>query len=340
MRAVIFLAVLLVSLITTDVAADEVQIVEEEDLLFYEEESPPKGEESAALQAFNKGIELFRRSEYEKAAHSFLEAHRLKPSWKLFFNIGQCYAATKRYGLAIEAFERYLGEGGDYVPEDRHATVLNELDNLRRVVGNVKIVGKKPGVKIFIDDVLRGETPLTKQILVTAGVEHSFVFVEDDKEILSINSSVNGGVTLELAIPVDEEEEEEEDEPAAQPVEDASRGIVEQDKGISPVGFGICLGATVVFAGTAVVMDVLVKNKYEEAEQNTLNPNLNDLKSEGKSIQTVGYVAFGLAIAAGITTGILIPFTDFGRDENDDVALSMNPWGDEHGGGLSVQGRF
>jgi Tetratricopeptide repeat len=347
MKTASFLLVSIVAVVSTPVAADENQGPEVQTI---EEESISSGAESEAKAAFTKGINLFHEKQYDDAAEAFSQAYKSEPTWKLFFNIGQCYAATKKYGLAIEAFERYLGEGGDDISDERRTKVLNELDQFRRMVGNVKIVGRKPGVDVVIDGVPRGVTPLSKNILVTAGVEHTFVFFEDGVEVLTVKDSVNGGVTLELTIPGEEVE--------ARPVEPVDgeprpeqqviliesqrepQPVAEQDNGISPAGFGVFLGVTVLFAGTAVLMEVLVGKKYEDAEEEPPGKGLTDMQDAGKAMQAVGYAAIGLAAAAGITTAILIPFTDFGGSNNDDVAFSMNPWGDENGGGLSIKGRF
>ena len=53
-----------------------------------------------------------------EAVRAFRSANEINPSWKIEFNIGQCEAALKRYGLAMEAFEKYLALGGDEVPTD------------------------------------------------------------------------------------------------------------------------------------------------------------------------------------------------------------------------------
>ena len=76
-------------------------------------------DERKAREAFQRGAEFYGQAQYAKAAEAFREAYRLRPSWRLFFNIGQCSAAAKEYGLALEAFESYLSEGGDEVPVEK-----------------------------------------------------------------------------------------------------------------------------------------------------------------------------------------------------------------------------
>ena len=170
---------------------------------------------SSAAEAFSKGVELFNAEKHEEAVSAFRRAYELKPSWKLHYNIGQCEAALTRYGLAIEAFEAYLGEGGDKVPVDRRDEVLSELDRMRKMVGAVKVKGPE-GVEIYIDDLLRGKTPINSSILVTAGVPHKIAFKKGGAEITTMRETIRGGETMDLEIP-DHEAEEEATPPPPEP---------------------------------------------------------------------------------------------------------------------------
>ena len=57
-------------------------------------------------------IWLYGDKKFKEAADAFRLANHLRRSWKLLYNIGQCEAAAKRYGMALDAFERYVAEGG------------------------------------------------------------------------------------------------------------------------------------------------------------------------------------------------------------------------------------
>jgi tetratricopeptide (TPR) repeat protein len=72
-----------------------------------------------AMAFFKKGIDLFNAEKYEDAASAFRRAYELKPNWKLNYNIGQSEAAAKRLGLALQAFEAYLSQGGDDISTER-----------------------------------------------------------------------------------------------------------------------------------------------------------------------------------------------------------------------------
>ena len=95
-------------------------------------------DEDEAMTFFKKGIDLFNSESYEEAAEAFRKAYELKPNWKLNYNIGQSEAAAKRLGLALQAFEAYLSQGGDDIPTERRDEVLKEVERLRKMVGAVE----------------------------------------------------------------------------------------------------------------------------------------------------------------------------------------------------------
>ncbi len=158
-----------------------------------------KQDEQRATAAFQKGIDLYKKGNMEGAVKEFRRADALKPSWRLQYNIGQCEAALRRYGLAIEAFEQYLGQGGDEVPKDRQDEVLKELDRMRRMVGTVVVKGQ-PGVDIYVDIIKHGNTANKPSFQITAGIEHEISFYKEGKKLGSVNLVVSGGQVLEVPV--------------------------------------------------------------------------------------------------------------------------------------------
>ncbi|MCP4599865.1 MAG: tetratricopeptide repeat protein [Proteobacteria bacterium] len=321
-----------------------------------------------AVALFNDGVSAFNDQNYQEAVDAFRKANSINPSWKLRFNIGQCEAALKRYGLAIEEFELYLGEGGDEIPQERQDEVLAELDRMRRMVGYIRVRGEA-GVDVFVDSINRGRTPMNKTILVTAGVKHWIWLVKDGSKILTAHESISGGETMELSVPgtteaaapsalpalpfeptVEIESEEPIEDPVEDPIEDAAPA--EKKRGISPILFWVGAGATVVFGGVTLGMGIATNSKWEEAEKetrdyenhpwNTPEPNIQSIRDTGRTFQILGYVAMGLTGAALIATVVAIPLTNWSGDEtSEDLALSLLPWvGNHESGGLAMSGRF
>jgi tetratricopeptide (TPR) repeat protein len=292
-------------------------------------------DEAQARELFKQGVDQYDQQEYEDALEAFEKADELNPSWKIAFNIGQCQAALKRYGLAIEAFERYLAEGGDDVPSERRTKVLDELSQFRKMVGGVLVKGEDD-VVVVIDDIVRGTTPMNQPILVTAGVQHRIELVKQEEVLKTVSETVRGESTLEIevggeesaaAVPVPTEDGDDGDQPAQPEVEEG---------GLSPAWFWVGLGATAAFAGGAVGMNFAVKNLKDKDSGVVYEEDYD----KAKALRATGLTFFSLAIAAGVTTGVLAIFTDWGGDDESPAELQVGAFGTGEGAGLSLQGSF
>ncbi len=158
-----------------------------------------RAEESAnaALAKFDEGVSLFNGGKFQAAAETFREAYNMRPSWKLLFNIGQSEAAAKRYGLALEAFEQFLAEGGDEITEDRRDEVLAEVVRLRKMVGYLKIEAAHD-TAIFIDDLKRGTAPMNNLLPISAGINHTVRGELNNEVVFSDSYKVFGSQTMEV----------------------------------------------------------------------------------------------------------------------------------------------
>lgn len=289
-------------------------------------------DEAQARIWFQQGAERYDERKFEEALHAFQQADRLNPSWKIAFNIGQCQAALKRYGLAIEAFERYLAEGGDEVPDDRRSKVLDELSQFRKMVGGVMVKGED-GVVVVIDGIPRGSTPMNQPILVTAGVPHHVELFKQEALLRAVRDTVRGESTLEIDLA-------EESAPAPAPVVDTGgpgqpAPPPEVDEGgVSPVWFWVGLGATVVFASGAVASNFAVEKKKKDGLETK-----GELES-AETVQALGITSLALAGAAGITTCVLAIFTDWDGDEEQPADIQVGAFGTGDGAGLVLEGSF
>jgi tetratricopeptide (TPR) repeat protein len=308
--------------------------------------TPGFAEGDEAKAAFENGKALFKQEKFDDAARAFREAYRIKPTWKLHYNIGQCEAAQKHYDLALEAFEAYLAEGGDEVEAARQDEVLAEVQRLRAMVGVVEIQGQK-GDAVRVNGQDRGELPDAGRLKVSMGT----VKVEVRRAsavVLERELKLSGGETATLVVeaskekpaatpqpapvaPPTEATPEPEPEPSAAPTQDKATGL-------DPVWFWVGLGATAAFGATAVGLDFGVGSKWDEA---TKSPSDQALKDQGKAMQISEYAFIGLAGAAAITTAVLAGFTDFGGDgESSAASVSAAPWSDGDRAGVAIEGRF
>lgn len=123
-----------------------------------------------ARERFDRGIQLFDAGDYEPALVEFLRAHEIAPNYVVLLNIAHAYHRLGRPAQAVDAFERYLAEGGERVHATRRAEVLRELDALRPRVGEIVVNVTRPALAVvYLDDIEVGHTPLDAPLRVGAG---------------------------------------------------------------------------------------------------------------------------------------------------------------------------
>lgn len=118
---------------------------------------------------FQRGIGLYKESNYSAALSEFKAAHAALPSWEVLFNIGLCQRRLFQYGQAISSFSRYLAEGGAKVPKDRRAAVDQELQQIRALTAPVAVIVKGAPATVLVDGEPVGTTPLTEMVLLGPG---------------------------------------------------------------------------------------------------------------------------------------------------------------------------
>ncbi|MBN2718689.1 MAG: hypothetical protein JXX14_22780 [Deltaproteobacteria bacterium] len=126
-------------------------------------------QDADARAAFAKGTEAYRNLSFSQALLYFEEAYRLRPSYKIQYNIAQTYIELSRPHLALAAFERYLSDGRGQLDEARRDEVVIEIRKLRQVVGEIVVTGKT-GTECRIDDEHVGFLPLDRAIRLETGL--------------------------------------------------------------------------------------------------------------------------------------------------------------------------
>jgi len=312
-----------------------------------------------AKQLFDNGIRMFESGQYQVAADSFREAYKVRPSWKIFYNIGQTESAAGRYGLALESFQQYLAQGKDDVPGDRKDYVLNEIRRLRDLVGDLEVEAPDSSV-IYVDGVERGTLPLLAPILVEAGVEHDVIVVasdgkwtrklkvwsgksvrlkceDKDKQALAKQPPTPMAVSKPKSSPSPEPPISGTSPREGEGVEGASGEPKAESRGLDPLYVWIGLGATGAFGVCALGIDLGVEAKLRDYKK---HPS-RSLKNEGEALQPAGIAFFALTGAALVTTGILAIFTDWeslgGETKS---AVSIAPFASADQTGVGVAGRF
>src|SRR5438876_6791259 len=83
--------------------------------------TPSQATMDEAAAHFRRGVDLFKEADFRGALIEFRRANQLAPSFRVLYNIGQCYLELQDYGGALRSFQAYLSEGGKGIPRDRRS---------------------------------------------------------------------------------------------------------------------------------------------------------------------------------------------------------------------------
>lgn len=290
---------------------------------------------------FNAGVSFLQDPDgarYEEAYLEFKAAYADSPSWKILGNLGITALKLERDGEAIEAFRKYLAEGGSDLDPEEQAQVKRDLATLEassaRVVlelpqGAVVLDERFPTTGAAIRNSYRAETgklelgvrPGRHKLTATLDGKNSAWDVElQPKEEQSHTFSFEAGVVEVSAAP-----------------KSSGNGL----RTASFVAFGV--GA--VGAGVGTYFALQAADKYEQG--NALCPSSGtctlttanakrrkDLGDEGdsaKTISLVGFIAGGVGVVGGVT---LLLLSGSKKSEQAHVLPYLGP------SELGVMGRF
>jgi hypothetical protein len=199
-----------------------------------------------ARAAFQEGLDAFGEGRYPAARAAFARAYALSPSWKLLYNLGQCEAALKEYGLSLTHFERYLSEGGDNVNAERRDEVLAEVERLRKMVGSLEVTAPA-GAVVLVDGIERGTAPLPGRIRVAASVEHELVVRKGARVLLERTVLIGGGEHLTFEATADAAAgQADEPPPAPEPEQPEARS------GVATAGWVVLGAGAALLAGGGI----------------------------------------------------------------------------------------
>ncbi len=294
--------------------------------------------DAKAEATFKEGIEHFKRARYDAAAAAFQRANTLKPNWKIQYNIGQSEAAAKRYGLALQSFEKYMAEGGDDIPKIRQAEVIAEILRLRVLVGSLEINAPE-GAMVTVDGIERGRTPLTGLLLVAAGVDHRVVVKHLDKILLDRAVNVSGSRSVVFTV-------EEAAEPAAQEKESIAPplGDVEEISPLKTSGWVLLgVGAAALVGG--VITGAMTASKANELEDKCPKQQCSttkdlELKDSVDTLALTTDVLLPLGGAIAVTGVVLLIVGYKNPEAQEQRALSIMPRFSAGSGGVVLEGRF
>jgi hypothetical protein len=302
-----------------------------------------------AKDLYSKGVALFEQLKFQEASVAFRKAYELRPTWKIQYNIGQCEASAKRYGLAVEAFEAYLVGGGDEVPVDRRDYVVEEIRRLQTLVGRLDVAAPE-GVEVVVDGEVRAKTPLTGPVRVAVG-NHEVALKRGDETLLTKTVNIAGDMTTTVRLS-DESPEgaetappEPETGPGPEPAPQAEPAPTPETSAGKPLvtaGWaGIGTGLAVVVAGAVTGALALGKsNDLEDRcpDKQSCPASNRDLKTSADTLSLTTNVLLPLGGVVAATGLVLVILGK--KQQKTERALSLRPGGGPGGGGVLVEGRF
>ncbi len=294
-----------------------------------------------ARQHFRAGVSFLQDPDgarYEEAYREFKAAYAASPSWKILGNLGLSAMKLERDGEAVDAFEKYLAEGGEQLDPTERAQVERDLATVRTGLVTLTIL-TVPARASLVDQRVpnRGDTVLNKY---DAG---------EGPTVLRVRSGLHR-ITARLA--GYEEQTWEVDAAAGSSASHTfelrkvvlapanSSGSAAPAERPTPTSVYVGMAATGALAAGAVVTGVLAlgKNKDFESANEQGAANAGDLRDQTQTLNLVTDVLIGGAVVGAAVTSYLY----FTRPvvTPQETALRWSPTAGPHGAGMTLWGRF
>ena len=127
------------------------------------------GEKEEARKHYDRAIELVDDGQLEGAIVEFQRSYDLTHHFAVLYNIGQVFVSLARPVEAVDAYERYLTDGGKKIPAARRAEVEQEIARQRARIATLEIRGLPEGAMVRLDGREIGKAPITAPVRVGVG---------------------------------------------------------------------------------------------------------------------------------------------------------------------------
>ena len=291
--------------------------------------SPPSaGAVQEARERNAKALKLYQEEGAVDAALAEMErAYDLAPSYRLLYNIGQMARTARDYALALHAYERYLADGGEEVPEKRRHDLPTEIKELRSYVATLDIRVTAAGAKVFVDDVPVGTSPMRDKVVVNAGRVRvrAALGAEQDSEQLIVPGGDQVTVELQLMTSAGQPSDGTGTASGTTPVEPAD----DSGSGMSPylwIGFG---AAALLGVGAAVTGGVALSKSTEVDDTRFAGAEPPDeLASTQDAARALALTTDVLIAAAGtaLVVTVALAIAGVGSDDAPAAEATQTAW--------------
>jgi hypothetical protein len=281
--------------------------------------SPSTGDPQNKVQAralLDQGTKLYEQGDVAGALEKFQAAYAAFPSPKLMFNIGQANRDLHRHLDALEAFEKFLADAPDALPE-MTADARKSVSQLQKKLGQIQIDCMTSGAEVSVDGKSVGRTPLPDLVWATPGhhqITAKHESVSPAVEEVDVKAGSVSNVTLRLAATVAAAPVLA---PAATPTLDlrtSSMSGASEGWWLGRKWTWVAAGSTVLLTAVAITAGLSMDSKFDSlnsscgrASPTQPQCSQSDVDSVS-SRQTVANVFWGLAAAGAVTTGALFYF--------------------------------
>ncbi len=138
-------------------------------------ESPAPGATAQARALFQNGLTLAQQGDLKAALKAFEAAYAARPHFSVQYNIAQARSALGQPVEAVNAFERYLTDGGKQISETRRSEVQALIAANRERIGRLRITGGNADARVWLDGVELSPEARRDTVWLAKG-DHTLIF--------------------------------------------------------------------------------------------------------------------------------------------------------------------
>jgi tetratricopeptide (TPR) repeat protein len=259
--------------------------------------------EQEAAARFERGVELYGEGSLDAALVQFERAYELIPNYRVLYNLAQIQAERHEYVAALSLYERYLEQGGEQIAAARRTESLAQIEILRERVGTLWVESDVAGAKLFVDDDLVGELPLSSPVAIDAGVRHVRLEKPGFAPVFR-QLKVAGGDRPRLRLSLARLDV------GATPGSAASGAAADAPAVRDYRPLWISTTATVVLGAAAVTMGVLARGANQDLERalNTFPFDPQEVQESRSQVKAFAALTDALAVVSVISLGLSVYF--------------------------------
>jgi hypothetical protein len=127
------------------------------------------GDKEEARKHYDRALELGDEGQLEGAIVEFQRSYDLTHHFAVLYNMGQVFVSLAKPVEAVDAYERYLADGGKKIPAARRAEVGQEIARQKARIATLEIHGLPEGAVVRLDGKELGKAPITAPVRVGVG---------------------------------------------------------------------------------------------------------------------------------------------------------------------------